>query len=98
MLTTKRTPKQRASAVSTKRLPKRRAFKPSTSADVTDARLLAGQLRALQRDVKSGFEHMDVHFKTLVERVLTAIEDVMARVTLLERRVATLEDAKAKAQ
>jgi hypothetical protein len=63
-----------------------------TPADVTDERLLVGQLRALQRDMKAGFDHMDVRYEQTSNRIINAVDDLVARVTVLERRVNQLED------
>lgn len=80
------------------RRPKRKpklVFKPSTAADAAEdnPRVIANQLRALQRDVKAGFERMDVRFETIIEKILVVVDDLSHRVTSLERRVTALETA-----
>lgn len=92
----KRTRKQRAAAAAKRSPAKPRKFRPATAADVTDERLVAGQLRTLQRDVKAGFDRMDVRFETILEKILVVVDDLSHRVTSLERRMSTLEDARAK--
>lgn len=70
---------------------KTKVFKPSVAADLTDEKLVAGQLRALQRVVTAGFERMDVRFETIIEKVLVMVDDLANRMTSLEKRVSALE-------
>lgn len=70
-----------------------KTFKPATMHDVAEdnPRMIVNQLRAVQRDMKAGFDRMDVRFETLLKRALTIIDDIAHRMTSLEQRVTALE-------
>jgi hypothetical protein len=67
---------------------------PVTAEDVTDGNLVAGQLRALQREVRSGFELVTNKLLHAIERIGNRLEDHSDRITALERRVGALESKK----
>lgn len=68
-------------------------FTPATMHDVAEdnPRMIVNQLRAVQRDMKAGFDRMDVRFETILKKVLTVVDDLAHRMTTLEQRVAALE-------
>ena len=73
----KKAPVRRRSKVS--------VFKPVTAADVTDEKLVAGQLRALQVEVKTGFDIVGTQLKVLTEQLGRRVDDHEHRITNLER-------------
>ena len=70
-----------------------RKFKPVTAADVTDEKLVAGQLRALKREVHAGFELLGNKLLVVLERMNNRQDATDDRLTVLERRVNALEAA-----
>jgi hypothetical protein len=75
--------------------------RPVTGADVTDERLVVGQLRALQREVHSGFEILTKRLEVMMERFAARQDDHETRIDQLERdrtrtdqRLAALEGAR----
>ncbi len=60
-------------------------FEPVTARDVTDEKLVAGQLRALQLEVREGFELMGTRLLTMLERIELKMDVLTDRVTRLER-------------
>lgn len=60
-------------------------FKPVTADDVTDEKLVAGQLRELQREVRSGFELITTRLETMMDRFAERQEDHAHRIDQLER-------------
>jgi len=80
---------------------RKRRFKPVSGADLTDDKLVAGQLRSLHREVQSGFERFgllgDKLLKAL-ERIHDDIADVRGAVAHLEKRVTELEARRRRRQ
>lgn len=60
-------------------------FTPVAADELTDEKLVAGQLRALQREVRDGFELVTNKLLTNLERLNDRIDDVMSRLSSLER-------------
>lgn len=71
-------------------------YKPVTAADVSDdnPRMIANHLRSLQSEMRSGFELITSKLLTAIERLNNRFDDVLDRVSNLERRVAALEKSK----
>ena len=67
-------------------------YVPVAPADVTDERLVAGQLRALQNEVRSGFELLATKLLTAIERLGQQHEDLEDRVASVERDVDSIFD------
>lgn len=65
---------------------------PVTREQVTDEKLVAGQLRALQNEVRSGFEMLANRILTAVERVESTIGDLGHRMTHAEDRLEAAEN------
>lgn len=55
------------------------------SEDVEDGRLVAGNLRALQREVRHGFDLVTNKLMTSLERIESKLDDLADRVGRLER-------------
>ena len=62
-------------------------FVPIRPEELTDERLVAGQLRALQAEVRSGFDRIDNHLDTMFVRVLGALDDHEVRIKRLESQL-----------
>ncbi len=62
-----------------------RNFAPISPADVTDASLVAGQLRALQAKVDAGFELLANRLDTIMGRFAERQDDHAQRIDQLER-------------
>ncbi len=60
-------------------------FAPIRPSDVTDERLVAGQLRALQAEVRSGFELLTGRLETMMTRFAERQDDHAQRIDQLER-------------
>ncbi len=67
-------------------------FQPLTAADVDDEnpRMLAGHLRALQREMRDGFESL-ARTLTAFERIESRLDVIIDRQNVLERRQDELE-------
>lgn len=63
---------------------------PVTAADVTDEKLVAGQLRALQREVRDGFESIARSLAAFT-RIEERLDVIIDRQNDFERRLAALE-------
>jgi hypothetical protein len=59
--------------------------KPVRADDVTDEKLVAGQLRALQVEVRGGFELLTNRLTVMMERFASKQEDHERRIGMLER-------------
>ncbi len=68
-------------------------FDPVTRDDVAEdnPRMIVGELRALQREVRSGFELVMARLLTAIERMSNRQDDQADRISELERRVDALE-------
>lgn len=78
-------------------------FKPLTAADLADDNptMIAGHLRTLQREVRSGFELITNKLLVAIERLDNKFSDALDRISQLERdhtdlarRVSALEQPK----
>lgn len=85
---------------SVKRFP-RDGYKPVTADDVTDEKLVPGEMRALQREVRAGFQLLESRLTTIMDRFAARQDDHDARIGQLERghrdtaqRLAALEGAR----
>ena len=65
-------------------------WKPVAAADVTDDKLVAGQLRALQREVRDGFDAI-ARSLTAFERIEARLDVLIDRQNVTERRVDDIE-------
>lgn len=65
-------------------------FTPVTAADVTDEKLVAGQLRALQRDINTRLDSIDETLK-LFGRIDAKLDVIIDRQNETDRRVGALE-------
>jgi hypothetical protein len=74
-------------------------FKPSTPADVTDEKLVAGELRALRTEMRSWFEILISRLDRYEDRI-ASLEmhrtDTHARLDRHDHRIASLEAANRK--
>ncbi len=68
-------------------------FTPATGADVADdnPRMIAGELRALKRDVNAGFELMTQKVLTRLDRFDQKLDVVIDRQNVFERRLDDVE-------
>lgn len=68
-------------------------FTPATGADVAEdnPRMIAGELRALKRDVNAGFELMTQKVLTRLDRFDQKLDVVIDRQNHLERRLDDVE-------
>ena len=71
-------------------------WQPVTPADVTDDKLVSGQLRALQREVRSGFELITQKVLTAVERLTEKVDDIKAEMADTKAEVAALKREQAR--
>lgn len=65
-------------------------FKPITPDQVTDEKLVAGQLRALQREVRDGFESIAQSLKAF-ERVDAKLDVIIDRQNVMESRLDVID-------
>lgn len=66
-------------------------FPVAKPGDADDERLVVGQMRALQRDVRDGFESVENSLKALV-RIEEKLFVIIDRQNVLDRRQTELED------